>query len=377
MLPSTSVTQMILPPAQVPLSEVRDSALRRQINAELNEIRDQLHRFGHQDEMSQGIAHWHQSFVDAMRLNADAQHVLNEYIGLLQELLIDPISYTPLDEQALLGSDRRAYGRMSLCVFLNQVPPACRQRCPFSLEDSTSFTVRPHDLVRHMTQWLKNHGALLRSSDLEETYRRADKSVLSAIEIPSLVDPTFSNRNLDERRRRIIERLALREEHRDQQMREFSEQLSGTVRELNETIQNRFEAVHMQIQRNSEGQSARLDQIEQRDQRQFEALQQAQEQLEREIEEIARQNRELEEQIARVDIQIELAERDNLRLQIAINQAREAIEKRNKNWLGPVLVTLAILGGCAASTWILQNIGSSLAITPLEAGAKITATFPL
>lgn len=149
------------------LSYLSENSLLRCIFAELAEIREELEKSPLQDEMTQDIRQWEREFFFSLRRTGDAQTKLNEFTGLLQELLRDPIVQAPLEEGALLGSDGRTYGRMSLCVYLNNAPEQYRHRSPLDVRNEAPFTTTPHPNVDLMLRWLGRRNNLLHSEELE------------------------------------------------------------------------------------------------------------------------------------------------------------------------------------------------------------------
>jgi hypothetical protein len=165
---------MVLPTGVYPTAShtvLQETALRRQIHAELTALRDALHTCPLDDPLTQELRRWLTGFTAAMRLRADAQEVLQTWIALLQRVLRDPLTQTPLDENPLLGSDGYTYGNLSLSVFLSTAPEERRHRSPIHPDHPAVFTTRPHDAARTLIRWLQRHGAHEHSQELESAYR--------------------------------------------------------------------------------------------------------------------------------------------------------------------------------------------------------------
>lgn len=272
--------------------DIYETALRRQLQVELTRIKDLLDGSLLGDEKTQQIRLWQERFFLSLRLNIDVQAIQDEFIGLLQEILVDPIAQVPLDEEAVLGSDGITYGGMSLTVYIHSVSEELRQRSPLNSQNPATFLSSPHPIVRHMIRWLRDHHALLRSEEMERVYgvlmeqRRVDEAAIR-------------NNTRMNRIRRIRERQEQRELETIQSP--LNRELQRTTTELAQTIQEQFIPIHQQMQNSAERHFETLSSLEQRDQQQTERLQVRVEQLHQETSELEQQNQQLHNRVERIN----------------------------------------------------------------------------
>lgn len=343
---------------------VRETTLRRRLNAELTEISRQLDQFHmtDTDTMSDDIAQWHRQFSRALRLNSDPERIRNEFIGLLQELLRDPISQAPLDDQTILGSDGRTYGFMSLRVHLNQVPEQFRNRSPLNPQNEERFTSSPHHIVRYMVGWLQGHNSLLRSDQINGAYQ-------ALIERGTAPQISMTQVTRIDRMRRIIEEQAQRNRKIAEDEQKATNALVQVGNRLTQTITESFAPVTQRIQSIGEQADERLDNMEESDRQQLDSIERAVTQLENDIGALTRANESLASQINAVGEEVSAAKLDDMRLQQAINETRKAIKDRKKAELKKLITTVAIIGICVFATWALAG-------TPLASGAMKAIVLP-
>ena len=83
--------------------------------------------------------------------------------GSCRQMLRDPVTQAPLDENALLGvEDGYTYGMMSIAVTRAALPESQRDLSPMT---GQPLTLVPHPLARFMVQWLGKRGDALYSAD--------------------------------------------------------------------------------------------------------------------------------------------------------------------------------------------------------------------
>ena len=162
------LSSLVLDSQGIPL--VYQGRLRRQYTVELLDIHAcvvQALQSGLHDTMTHLIDNWQHGFRYALRTNANEHEVGAYYISLLQQILRDPISDEPLNENAVLGSDGNTYSPISLNVFFLSLPDIYRNRSPLELEfeNPAPFVTypHPHPVVSHLIGWLRRHGALQHS----------------------------------------------------------------------------------------------------------------------------------------------------------------------------------------------------------------------
>ncbi len=362
----------------------RVAAERADIGQELTEIGDLIskyvqdrqyrHRDDNVDEMTQQIGGWQRQFSQLNQSNGDVRRVLSEHIQLMQEILVDCLSHTPLDEDAVLGSDGRTYGSMTLRLYLSTVPEPLRNRSPSFPESTDRFTASAHPVVKHMLRWLEKHNARLHSADTEAAFKRASERW----ELPNIP----SEPAVQSARDRILARQAERNRVREEEQKKFAEDVIGLSRDVQQEREAGFREVHARIDEVSQKANADIDEVQRQHDVQIANIQALIAQREQEIAEGERHNQELRERVSQTNVQISAAERDNLQIEIAMNETRQALKKRDKGWLKDLLTVVAIIGVCAFATWALQgalaaagSTATATAAPTMSGGGRIGVSF--
>jgi len=159
---------------------VRVTAPRRKLVADLARIRT-FFEPNMQDEVSNLIRQWHTNFTTGLKErrtvqnagesdNARFNRILNTHLKQMWELLRDPLTNTPLDREAMLGSDDEIYGYKSLCLAISRLSPEYAHSSPLHLNPAIPFTARPHLLARQMVGFLAEWNALEPSQPLEDEF---------------------------------------------------------------------------------------------------------------------------------------------------------------------------------------------------------------
>lgn len=352
---------------------LHQTALRRQINAELVEIGELLSLYPSRDEITIEIMNWHEGFKKALRKQMDVQFVLDHYIALLKDILRDPISQLPLDEESYLGSDGIVYGQSSLHLYLASVSEEVRAR---SLLNPLHYT--PHHVARHLVCWLQ---------------RRLGQSQA----------PKPSEDLRQERLKRIRERSLQLKQKQRRDVEEYEQRIRAVAALA---VHEAFQPIHQSVQKSAQDHLAKIEELRQKDQERMQGLQlklcqrdsnlkqntfQAQlDALQEAIENtLEAQIRELEEGIiclkkenALVGNQITTASQECKQVQVEIHETQKALKKRKKNWLKQVVLpTLAAVGASAFTTWAMQSMISSIGggfnvtLEPSNSGARLVAEF--
>ncbi len=356
----------------MPSSQVlHDSRESRKIISDLLKIQETLQTSKLHDETTEQLRNWQKRFSSALKLNLDKVRIEAEFILLLQEILTDSVSGAPLDEEAYLGSDGRTYGSMSLSLYQHSAPEEYKHRSPLDLENPAPFTVEPHPLARHLIQWLKERGALLRSESVEKSYQELMQQ--------RIAPPPPTTRN--ERIRRLKEKQAHRDQIKEarllaeretfnQIIEETREQTAQMIREsfadidqrAEETTERQIEQIHAQVEHDREQLRLLREEIANADERA------------RRLDARTIRLRERQEEAERA---LDQAKRDNFALRIAINETRQALNKMQAKRRTNVLGTVLCLAGWAFGSWALQSVlttmGASMGATimPLKGGAMI------
>lgn len=270
-----------------------EGAFRRRIFAEIVRIETLLASSTLQDEMTQTIRNdWFEPFKETMKLNRlDPQAVFNEFVPLLQNILIDPIYGAPLDKKARLGSDGHTYGRMTLSVFLADIPEEERRRIP------VDFTTESHPIVKQMVKWLISHDRLLHDHEKEAAYRE----LVAQGRRPII--PTRESEEIRIQRERHLRRM----EQRQQRRAGRNEHIDRLRIQRNRDIDERFGDIRNQIGHINQMNQQRQAFLEERGQGILENF-------EHEVQQIENENIELQQRVNDFHIEIP-AHQDEERLE--------------------------------------------------------------
>ena len=163
-------------------SPVVATALVRRLTVELQGIGQELEASIWQDETTNTLRKWHESFIRCLRSNKDVGEVLARHIEIVHDILTDPLTNQVVGDNPVLGNDGALYGPKSLAnrrAFLladdedmkklkTIVPPAvlaalakvdrkervlCSDRSPLDENNPIFFTVQPHPVVPISLQW--------------------------------------------------------------------------------------------------------------------------------------------------------------------------------------------------------------------------------
>lgn len=138
----------------------------RRFRTELSLIRDELNRHRSNDELSNQVTLWCNTFegklLDNVRKDIDLQLVIQNSIGAMQRIFRCSLPpFVHLDENALLGSDGKVYSSAALQHFRSQNPEPYRDRSPHNLDKPAILTTVPHPLASCIVRWFANYGVVL------------------------------------------------------------------------------------------------------------------------------------------------------------------------------------------------------------------------
>lgn len=360
-IPSTSSSvNYVFPIAK---SGVQQTALRRQLQGELHEIKEKLDHFGGEDPVTQYISKWRDDFEKALRV-PDIEPVIEAYITLMKEAIIDSIlPELPLDEDALLGSDGRAYNKKVLCLLMHKLSDRDRNRWLQELGGEGGFTTQPHEVARHMVRWLARHGVDMTTPDIDEEYFNLsddEKRVLIPNEMNNLVHQI---------------RAGIAQEQRLEE--DAIEWLEAGIDQLEQKINVEMAKREGMIEQMEEGISRRLDEVERQREQTRNAINERIEQLDREIHQAEEERQKLSREREAVEHQIKEAEKDDLEVKEKIEELNKEVKKlKKRKWQG-VLTTCLIIAGSFAGTWLLQaaaravQMSASVSMVPKAGGAAV------
>ena len=95
-------------------SPVVATALVRRLTVELQGIGQELEASIWQDETTNTLRKWHESFIRCLRSNKDVGEVLARHIEIVHDILTDPLTNQVVGDNPVLGNDGALYGPKSL-----------------------------------------------------------------------------------------------------------------------------------------------------------------------------------------------------------------------------------------------------------------------
>lgn len=302
---------------------------------ELQQVEELLVRSSSTDPMVESIRHWHSNFLGALGLpGANEEEVLQRYIVLMQELLVDAVTGNPLDAPVYLGSDGRSYGATTI-DFHRLMAPHIHQRSFFEMDDEEAqpFTSTSHDpVVEHMIGWLRLYGAYQspeRNVEFFEVMRRAF----------GLQEMTPQERE-EQRGRLEAQERAEQEgaEEAEQQQDDFEEFLQGIAGGIEEEFAVEATAFQAHMEADAGDQQEEIEALQRQDGERLALLEaQQREQAARlaALEELIRRQREegerIDEELAATAAEAEALDAEVERLQrqqAAQQQRREEVARR-------------------------------------------------
>lgn len=362
----SAVSRAVVSPNQMILNQADN--LRIRIFAEIDAITRQLNGSGLNDEMTRMIRNWKDRLRTALRSNGNAQRVVNtqrvldQHILVLQQMLTDPISHGPLDLNSVLGSDGRSYGEMSLRVHLHIVGQAYRNRSPLEPNNPAPFTTVPHTNVQYMLGWLRGYNALLPNDVMEARFKQIENN---APAIP--VTPPPANSPLGR-----IQRLVAEQAARDKEDAERGNNIEAQMKSpVNQFVQNAV-VIIQNAALDMQQQAARIQGLEHNLNAGIQRLNGIAQELENDLARLEADNQALNIRIADVQANIGNVKREDLDLELLINETEKEIKKNKHAWVKDALIAAAVVGICVfaiyAAPLILPGAGG------VTAGASSSAS---
>lgn len=323
-----------------------ETSLRRKLFAELSKIKSALDNYSLNDQTTQSIRIWHENFLKCLRLERiDESTICDNFIALLQQILIEPIFHSPLDEEPLLGSDGKTYSSKALKLYLHTVPEQYKYRSPLNIEDETPFTIQPHPIMKELISWLKSHDKMLPCTEIEEKLKRFETSIQL---------PTELNHRISNLRNRLRERQQMAQN-------DFLASIEMRNRAFMANVQNvraQMESIRQRTAAIAQERLQEIHEIQEAHENAMNYLREKVNSLSEEIDRLNVENRLLEEKNENIANQINRFERESAQLSHAINETRIAIQEREKSWSSGLLAGLAAIGISVVTTWILQSTGA-------------------
>lgn len=341
-----------------PARRVLSFAEEQRTISELERIRRQIANSGLNDPMTRSLVNWQEGFAKHFRAHrADTAAVLQTYIDLLKQIMVDPIIHVPLDDLAVLGSDNHAYNYQYLNIRLNsgEIPEGQRNRSPYDPMDPRPFTAQPHTNVRHLVGWLRGQRVYEPDSKIEAEFKRLqDRNIVLIRANP----PTA-----EEFKRERIDGLLAIQRGRDQKKVKAEEDQEKKINENKERLENlivnRFGPIEQRCNDAFQGFNNRLAAVQQGNDNHLVQLNQMADNLLQQCDKMETEIKVLKEQEKSIQAGIETTHLANIQLQQDVHQTLIEIKKRNSKWIKDLCIAAAVVGGCMIASWAVGAVLSS------------------
>jgi hypothetical protein len=317
-----------------------------QLFATLIEIENLFEIHALDDSTTNEIKEWHRLFKASLETTEDFLDTKSTFLDYLQELLVDPIYLSPLEEEAFLGSDGLTYSKKCLTLYLSSVAEPYSFRSPKDPEKRAIFSVKPHPTASPLVKWLKGMNRPSSTPEIDQLYLE-----LSAQgKLKEL--PTEENLHI----------LALNREFEEQELafdaivREEKEKLQVIL----ENVKRSFNGLDEQIEENEEMYLKALKQLKKTDAKDLSAILKAINEMDKEQTHILNRSRAFENDIHKLESKIQSVYQMNAQLSQSIEQTRAAIKKRNSGFWGSVLNVISIVGAFYGAHIILQAVSGGV-----------------
>lgn len=358
--------------------EVRARSIRHPENAlhmELTKVRDFLRNSPLNDDLTQRLRDWEKAFGHFLRsTSAPIDQTIEGYMDILKNLLIDPITRTPLDHEAYLGSDGFVYAHYSLTLYFDKDPIQPQTRSPM-LPVQNDFSIEPHPVARFMVEWLtyrQEYPIYIKHAQVSEdfTFARKKFKVIFKEEREVLL-PTPDNliyvQLLQARERRNRRTVRNVQAHVIPIIENFQAAARQGIADLQGRVAQEFQHLRATQAVNEQQVLGRVEEMS-AEHRQVHAR------LQNDLDTIAEELRNLREENERLNHQLDVngqnlsqIERDTIALRIAINDAKRANSERNSSWVSGLLVGIAVVSVCVLTTYATG--GAGVMVAPTQGGA--------
>jgi hypothetical protein len=355
--------------------------LRTRLSAEVAAIGDALQQWPHNDDFKRSIATWHARLFIAMELkNVDPQSILDRFIPLLQEILVDSAfsqevngepRWYPLREDALLGSDGNVYGTIPLRLYLYDSSEPYKYRSPLNPEDETAFVTQPHHLAAHLARWLQRHGSALElPAEVEQSYNALlQQGVLPPVPTPA----TERARHIRQAR---AQQRAKETNTLQNNLQAFKNKLDEEEASIKQAIKEGLEdPLNEMMQDQNAKHNAQLDAGAAQTKALGDTISADLNRVQAELSCLIKNNNRLREELSTVNQEIMTTQEQNKKCDLLIGEVKEAIQRRKEGKLLQILATVAVMTACAVATYGMSTgfqaagVSAKACVTPGVKGA--------
>ncbi len=344
-------------------ASLKETAARRQLEAELSDINKTLTESNLQDDLTKMLRTWCTCFSYYLNLEDTADKAIKAYIPLLCELLVDPLTLNPLGDEPLLGSDGRTYSKMSLTMYYSGVPEQYRKRSPKEPNNEKLFSTKPHPVAKQLIEWLKTRKEYKPAQEEVRQYQEMI-AVGNAPNIPNAATVTA------ERIQRL--RAIQAERAREERKSDGRENVAEAEREAARIVNAAYAPVHARIQQVADQNMQRVQANQAQTQASFAAIEQEIERLNQLAENLRKGIEELNAQINGTQATLSQSVKNTHQLERDINEAKKELAERKSEWLKDLCTVALVIGGSAFGGWALGQVLASMGATGTTVAAKAT-----
>lgn len=320
---------------------LRENAIRRIITPELESA---LTNESLTDSLSIDLRGWYRDFMQALHIASRLEvgaigYATDQYIGLLRDILKDPVTQAPFEDDVLLGSDGHSYSRMTIYRYTNGVPRTYRNRSPFNPNSEDVFTTTPHPIAGIVVRWLlmRDHNFAAHRAQIQQ-------------EVAASFDRTM--------RRRILEAQQQASEARRAAI--TTNLVTAGVQLSRDVIAARFNQIDRIDERARAAIEAEIARPDEEEARMTTDMFRSIEEMQEAIRQMQEQLPAMNESLMQTRTQIDNVDAKLKELNDQIQATADAIKKAKKNILGDLLKGLVVIGVCCFAGWGLTQLATKL-----------------
>jgi hypothetical protein len=331
-------------------------------NVQLVRYREILDKTPSQDPLTEELRQWHTLFAQAVTETRAIETTVQEFMALLEEILVDAITQAPLDEAPLLGSDGFTYATNNLMLYICSTPEPARYRSPRAPDLLTPFVVAPHPAAKEFIALLRENGAYHPSAAAEELYQQLlDEQQAELLPFAGAV-----------RAREVVAQFDAQQRVQEAELATFyQEQFEQQMLCM---IDDAFAPLAAERAAHTAELHQALDAVRERDDAQGGQLLAQLDQLEAAHDALEVRIKQLEECNVQIDGAIARGQQYQQKLTQGIRDLQRAIEKRKERGVMGVVCGVALIAACFVVQIYLPQM---LSVMPTSGGLKVAGTLTL
>jgi|GEM_PF-4212795 len=282
------------------------------------------------DQTTMSLKIWHKLFTEKLEIDPDFNETKKECFIFLMDLLKDPITFTPLEEEAYLGSDGLTYSKKSLTIYINEIQEPYCYRSPKFPQNKDFFTVMPHPVVSEIVKWLKSNNTFTATDEIDKIY----EIIIQKDNFKQL--PTDENIYLE----RLANENLADKETLAANLEAFKSQ---AITRLKAIAKNGIDEVEEKIDADGVEIKELLQDADNIDARELQNILEAIEILKSQEEELKSRANNVNSSQVRIDGKIVVGYQRLNEVNAAISEAKAAIKNRDSGWLESLVTMVAII----------------------------------